>query len=495
MQALVCREFANPEALSLENIAEPQIGPDEVCIRVVACGINFPDLLILENKYQFKPDLPFSPGGEISGIVEAIGENINRFKIGDAVFSLCKWGGLSEKITLKEEQIHTIPAGISFRDAASLFYNFGTAYHALFDRGQLTLGQSLLVLGASGGVGLAALQLAKAKGAKVFAAASHEEKLEICKKYGADACINYEVEPLKERIKELTEGKGLDVVFDPVGGKYTEQALRSMAFAGRYLTVGFANGEIPKIPLNIPLLKSCAILGVFYGRFSREFPEKAQTNFEAIAQWRIQNKIKPHIQSTYSMQEALQALQSLKAREVIGKALVHIAPEIDPDAIPIPAAATQVLKIETTAQAKSLIGTYLGESSWFKIDQEQINSFALSTRDEQWIHLDQERTRNSKFGTPIAHGFLTLSLMPYLLNQIYAVTFSTIGVNYGLDKVRFLRPVSTGSEIRLRAKLKHALETKGAGLKLIIEAEIEIKGSDKVACYAELISVFYAENR
>ncbi|WP_373396156.1 NADPH:quinone oxidoreductase family protein [Algoriphagus halophilus] len=246
MKAILCEQFGDPDLLELREVPDPIVAENQILIEVNACGVNFPDLLMVQNKYQFKPDLPFSPGGEVAGKVLALGKNVTNFRIGDSVLALCRWGGFAEKVAVDSDRVFLLPESLNPKSAATMLYTLSTSYHALKDRAELKAGESILVLGAAGGVGLAAVELAKMMGAKVLAGASTPEKLQLCKDRGADLLINYEEEDLKSRIKELTNGKGVDVVFDPVGGNYTDSAIRGMAWKGRYLIVGFSNGKFPK---------------------------------------------------------------------------------------------------------------------------------------------------------------------------------------------------------------------------------------------------------
>ncbi|MCH7397822.1 NADPH:quinone oxidoreductase family protein [Belliella sp. DSM 107340] len=324
MKAILCQEHGLPDSLMYSDIPEPSINSKEVLIKVAACAVNFPDVLIIQNKYQFKPELPFAPGGEVSGIIEKVGADVKNLKVGQRVLALCGWGGFAEKVKVNSDRVFPIPDQMDFTTAASTLYTFGTAYHALKDRAQIKSGETLLVLGASGGVGLAAVALGQVMGAKVIAAASTDEKLQVCEEQGAEILINYEAEDLKQRIKELTDGKGVDVVLDVVGGKYAEPALRGMAWKGRYLVVGFAAGEIPKLPFNLALLKGCSVMGVFWGRFSTEEPEQNQQNILELVEMIQEGKISQHIHQTYSLKDSPQALQDMLDRKVIGKAMVKI---------------------------------------------------------------------------------------------------------------------------------------------------------------------------
>ncbi len=324
MKAVLCKSFGLPDSLVIEEIPAPTPQADEVLINVFACGVNFPDLLIIQNKYQFKPTLPFSPGGEVSGIIEAIGEKVKHLKIGDRVVALCGWGGFAEQLVVKSNRVFPLPPEMDFINGACTLYTYGTSYHVLKDRAQTKPGETLLVLGAGGGVGLAAVELGKVMGATVIAAASSDEKLLICKQKGAAHVINSSTEDLRTRLKEITNDKGVDVVYDAVGGKLAEQALRSMAWKGRYLVVGFASGEIPQFPANIPLLKGCSIVGVFWGSFAEREPQQSLQNFSELLSLMKSGKIKQHIYKVYPLDVAAQALQDLMDRKVIGKAVVKV---------------------------------------------------------------------------------------------------------------------------------------------------------------------------
>ena len=319
MKALLCKQYGPPDSLVVEEIAPLEAEKGQIVIDVKACGVNFPDTLIIQGKYQFKPPFPFSPGGEVAGVVKAVGEGVGHLKVGDDVFAMTGWGGFAQEVVVAANRAFPMPQGMDYAVAASLMYTYGTSYHALKDRANLQAGETLLVLGAAGGVGLAALNLGKIMGAKVIAAASTAEKLALCKEYGADECINYTQEDLKERLKALG---GVDVIYDPVGGEYAEPALRSMNWKGRYLVVGFAAGQIPNIPLNLPLLKGCAVVGVFWGAFAEREPKANYQNVMELLQFYQNGQMKPHIQRTFSLEEAPQALYDMLERRVMGKLVV-----------------------------------------------------------------------------------------------------------------------------------------------------------------------------
>lgn len=324
MKAILCEQFGDPDLLKLREVPDPIVGENQVLIEVNACGVNFPDLLIVQNKYQFKPDLPFSPGGEVAGKVLVLGKNVTNLQIGDSVLALCRWGGFAEKVAVSSDRVFLLPESLNPKSAATMLYTLSTSYHALKDRAELKAGESVLVLGAAGGVGLAAVELAKLMGAMVIAGASTQEKLQLCKDRGADLLINYEEEDLKSRIKELTNGKGVDVVFDPVGGNYTDSAIRGMAWKGRYLIVGFSNGEIPKIPMNLPLLKGCTILGVFWGQFSKLEKELNLTNLNQLIDWILEDKLKGPEVAEFPIDRAKEALLKLQDRSNYRKGVVTL---------------------------------------------------------------------------------------------------------------------------------------------------------------------------
>ena len=322
MKAVLCKAYGPPESLVVEDIASLQPKPGQVVIDVKACGVNFPDTLIIQNKYQFKPPLPFSPGGEVAGVVKAIGEGVTNAKVGDNVIAFTGWGGFAEEVCADAARLMPMPPGAPFDLAASFVMTYGTSYHALKDRANIQPGETLVVLGAAGGVGLAAVELGKALGARVIACASTDEKLEVCKTHGADEVINYSREDLKDRLKELTGGKGVDVAYDPVGGDYAEPVIRSMGWKGRYLVVGFAAGDIPKIPLNLALLKGSSIVGVFWGSFAAQEPKKNQQNLTELVGMLMQGKLKPLISARYPLERAADALNDVMQRKVTGKVVL-----------------------------------------------------------------------------------------------------------------------------------------------------------------------------
>jgi len=293
-----------------------------VVVSVKAAGVNFPDTLIIQGKYQFKPEPPFSPGGEVAGEIKEVGEGVAGFKPGDRVIAAATWGGFAQELVADADRLVRMPDEMDFVSASAFVLTYGTSYHALKDRAQLQAGETLLVLGASGGVGLSAIQIGKAIGARVIAAASSDAKLAVCKSNGADELINYASEDLRARVKAITAGRGVDVVYDPVGGAYSELALRDMAWNGRFLVVGFAAGDIPKIPLNLALLKGCSIVGVFWGAFTKNEAQKNRRNNEELMQLFVAGKVKPHIHATYPLERAAEALNEVLLKRVSGKVVL-----------------------------------------------------------------------------------------------------------------------------------------------------------------------------
>jgi NADPH2:quinone reductase len=322
VKAVLCKHWGPPESLVVETLPDLVAGDGEVVIEVKAAGVNFPDVLIIQNKYQVKPELPFSPGSELAGIVTAVGEGVTRIQPGDRVIANGTHGGFASHAKMPAAMVTPIPAGLDFDTAAAFTMTYGTSYHAVVDRGVLTTGETMLVLGAAGGVGLAAVEIGKAIGARVIAAASTDDKLRVCTEHGADAAINYSTDNLRERIKELTGGKGPDVIFDPVGGGYAEPAFRSIGWGGRYLVVGFANGEIPKLAFNLPLLKGAALVGVFWGEFIMRNPQANAANLATVIDWIRQGKLRPHISRRYKLEETAQALIDMASRKVTGKVVI-----------------------------------------------------------------------------------------------------------------------------------------------------------------------------
>ena len=322
MKAIICKEHGLPEKLELTTEwPEPELGENDVIIDVKAAGLNFPDVLMIQGKYQFQPDMPFVPGAESAGVVSAVGDKVTRYKVGDKVISMGASGAFCERIAVHEMGAFPLPEGLTFEQAAGVSITYFTSYYALKQRANIQPGETLLVLGAAGGVGTTAIELGKLMGAKVIAAASSPEKLELCKQLGADEVINYTTEDLKGRIKELTEGRGVDVVYDPVGGDFSEIALRSMAWQGRFLVIGFANGPIPKVPLNLTLLKGCQIVGVFWGRFMSEEPEAHLSNVKTLWEWFEAGKIKPVVTDVFPIADYESGYAAMMERRAKGKVI------------------------------------------------------------------------------------------------------------------------------------------------------------------------------
>lgn len=322
MKAVVCKAWGMPDTLVLQELPDLTPGAGQVALDVMAAGVNFPDVLIIQGKYQFKPELPFTPGSELSGVVRAVGPDVTSVKVGDKVIAFTALGAFAQQIVVPVQAIMPMPPGLDFDTAAAITLTYGTSHHAVVDRAGLKAGETMLVLGAAGGVGLAAIDIGKALGARVIAAASSEEKLEVCRQHGADATINYTTEDLREAIKAATDGKGPDVIYDPVGGVYAEPAFRSIGWRGRYLVVGFANGEIPKLPLNLTLLKGASLMGVFWGEFAKREPKANLLAMRQLLGWMAEGKIKPHISARYALADTATALNDMAARKVTGKVVI-----------------------------------------------------------------------------------------------------------------------------------------------------------------------------
>ncbi len=318
----MCKQYGLPNTLSVDDVASPQAGAGELVVIVKAAGVNFPDLLMIQNKYQHRPTLPFSPGYELAGVVKEVGAGVSAFAPGDAGVSMLRAGGFAEEALVPADRFWPIPPQLDFKLAAVFPLAYGTSYHALKDRAALRPGETLLVLGAAGGVGLAAVQLGKLMGAKVIACASSEEKLALCKQHGADEVINYTRNDLRAELKRINGDRGVDVALDPVGGPYAEPVVRSMAWGGRYLVVGFTAGEIARLPLNLPLLKGCAIVGVAWDTYSRRDPEGARTNMSEMISWIASGQLKPVVTAEYSLDDAVQALEDVMHRKVQGKVVI-----------------------------------------------------------------------------------------------------------------------------------------------------------------------------
>lgn len=322
MKAWFCNELSGPEALTWQDAPTPEPGKGEVRIAIRAASLNFPDLLIVQGKYQMRPPLPFVPGAEFAGVVEAVGEGVKHLGVGSAVAGFAGTGGFGTHTVSPAAVLMPLPPAFSFEDASAFLCTYGTSYHALMDRAALKAGETVLVLGAAGGVGTAAIQIAKAAGARVIAAASTDEKCALCKDLGADATINYATANLRDELKALTEGQGPDVVYDPVGGDLTETAFRAIAWRGRYLVVGFANGPIPSLPLNLPLLKGASVMGVFWGEFARREPQNNAACLMQLAAWYMEGKIKPLIEHKLPMSQLKEAFALMGSRQVRGKVVL-----------------------------------------------------------------------------------------------------------------------------------------------------------------------------
>lgn len=322
MRAVRCNRFGPPSGLAVEDLPSPTPSAGEVVVQVKAAGINYPDSLIIQNKYQLKPPLPFTPGGEFAGIVTRIGPGVARFAVGQPVIGFAAWGAFAQEAVAAVDSLFAMPEDLPFEVAGSFLMTYGTAWHALKDRGCLARGETVLVLGAAGGIGTASVELAKALGARVIAAASSREKLAACTEHGADEGIDYEREDLRERLRALTGGRGIDVVCDPVGGRFSEPALRSTAWRGRYLVVGFAGGEIPRIPLNLPLLKGSSIVGVYWGDFLRRERPAVEADVRDLVALYRQGRIRPFISRRYSLDQVPRALEEIVQRKAIGKWVV-----------------------------------------------------------------------------------------------------------------------------------------------------------------------------
>jgi NADPH2:quinone reductase len=319
MHAWICDNPIGPEALSWKDVPTPEPQAGEVRIAIRAASLNFPDLLIVQNKYQMKPPLPFVPGSEYAGTVDAVGAGVTHLKVGDAVAAFGGMGGFATHACVSAQLVMPLPQGFAFNDAAAFICTYGTTHHALVDRAQLKEGETVLVLGAAGGVGTAAIQIAKAVGARVIAAASSDEKCALCRELGADATINYTSSNIRDELKALTGGKGPDVVYDPVGGDLAEPVFRSIAWCGRYLVIGFAQGSIPAMPLNLALLKGASIVGVFWGEFARREPKRNAQALADLAGWYAQGRIKPVLDQTLPMPELQAAFKRMGSRQVHGK--------------------------------------------------------------------------------------------------------------------------------------------------------------------------------
>lgn len=322
MKAIVCKDWGPPDSLELQDLPDlvPEAG--EVVVEVRAAGVNFPDVLTVQGKYQYRPELPFTPGNEFAGTVRAVGEGVSHFKAGDKVIGFARSGAFAEQVRAPADVLMPMPPDMDFDIAAAITLTYGTSHHAVVDRAQLKAGETMLVLGAAGGVGLAAIEIGKALGARVIAAASSAEKLEVCRAHGADVLIDYSKEDLREALKAATGGKGPDVIYDPVGGPYTEPALRSIAWRGRHLVIGFAAGEIPKLPWNLMLLKGASVVGVFWGEFARREPKANVAAMREMLGWMAEGKLKPLVSQRYALADTAQALNDMADRKVTGKVVI-----------------------------------------------------------------------------------------------------------------------------------------------------------------------------
>ena len=324
MKAYVCREFGPVESHKVEEIEDPRAEAGQVVVDVKAAGVSFPDVLIVQGKYQFQPPFPFSPGGEIAGVISETGEGVVDWKVGDRVIAMTGNGGIAEKVVAFEMTLMPLPETMDFKDGAAFPLNYGTTYHALKQRGQLQAGETLLVTGAGGGVGTTAIEIGKAMGARVIAAASTDEKLEIAKNLGADEVINYSDGELKEKVKALTDGLGADVIYDPIGGDIFMQCMRCINWKGRVLVIGFASGPIPEVPTNLALLKGCSIVGVFWGRFTGAEPEENFQNFNELFALHAKGKLKQQFTKCYSLDDTAEAISSLENRKATGKVVIEM---------------------------------------------------------------------------------------------------------------------------------------------------------------------------
>lgn len=322
MKAMLCKELGPPESLVLSEIPSAPVGKGQVRIAIHAAGVNFPDTLIIQGKYQFKPPLPFAPGHEIAGVVSEIGEGVAGYKVGDRVIGMCGHGGYADEIVLDTANLLPMPANMSFLEGAAFTMTYGTSYYALKQRGDPKKGETLLVLGAAGGVGLTAVELGHVMGLKVIAAAGSDEKLELTKKYGATGFVNYNKVKLRDAVKELTGGKGADIIYDAVGGDAFDEAVRCINWLGRLLVIGFASGRIPSMPANLALLKSCDLRGVFYGAWRARDPKDAAQNFKELLQMFSEGKLHPHVSMIFPLEKAADAMKALLSRKATGKVII-----------------------------------------------------------------------------------------------------------------------------------------------------------------------------
>lgn len=323
MKAIICSRWCEPEDLVLGELPDPVAGPGEVVIAIKAAALNFFDILMVQGKYQTKPAFPFSPVAEVSGVIDSVGAGVTGLKAGDRVIGSVGYNGAREKVAVPARETFKIPDSLDYDRAAGVNLIYSTALHALQDRGDPKPGETMVVLGAAGGTGLAAIEIGKLLGLRVVACASSDEKLEFCKQHGADILFNYAKDDLKEGLKKIGGAKGIDIVFDPVGGEFTEASLRSLGWEGRLLVIGFASGPIPRIPLNLPLLKSCDIRGVFWGGFNKAFPDKSRANLDKIIQWAADGKLSSHVHAAFPLAKTAEAMAVLSSRQAMGKVIVR----------------------------------------------------------------------------------------------------------------------------------------------------------------------------
>jgi NADPH2:quinone reductase len=323
MKAILCSRLGGPGDLALAEVPDPAAGPGEAVVAVKAVALNFFDTLIIAGKYQVKPAMPFSPAAEFAGVVESVGAGVTEFAVGDRVLGYIGYGAARERVAAPAAKLVKIPDALDFDHAAGLCVTYGTTLHALKDRAALKKGETLAVLGASGGVGLAAIEIGKLMGARVIACASSDEKIAFAKQHGADDGINYTADDLKQALRKVTGGRGADVIYDPVGGTYAEAALRAIAWKGRFLVIGFAAGEIPKLPLNLVLLKGCAVIGVYWGAFTEREPENNRANMAQLVDWCAQGKLSSHVHAVYPLEQTARALNDIAARKVMGKTILR----------------------------------------------------------------------------------------------------------------------------------------------------------------------------
>jgi len=324
MKAMLCKAYGPPESLVLEDAPSPPMGAQDVRVAVHAAGVNFPDILMVAGKYQYKPPFPFAPGAEAAGVVAEVGAGVRGIRPGDRVIAMTGNGAFAEEAVVPARKIIPMPAEMDFVTGAAIGLTYGTTAHALIQRGKLQPGEWLLVHGASGGVGLSAVEMGKAMGARVIGTGGSDEKLKVVLAHGADHVLNYSTGPFRDKVKELTGGEGADVIYDAVGGDVFDQSLRCIAWDGRLLVIGFASGRIPSAPANLPLLKSCSVVGVFWGAWNERFPQENAKNFERIFAWWREGKLKPHVSHTFALAEVPQALNALVERKVVGKAVVKV---------------------------------------------------------------------------------------------------------------------------------------------------------------------------